>query len=103
MGGGGETVKLRFGYGDKRVFEVSVEKDYLFENNGLLCLATNDPARKQINGWKTVNSWRFSKARLQKLLKGGFVILDDTPREKCGHMTFYRFTEKANEFSGELR
>jgi hypothetical protein len=97
-------MKLGFGRGLARVFDVNIKTDYFLDNGAIIQIMTKDSAKSDFSDWTWRYSWVFSKTRFQKLLKGCFIEkIDNAASKKNSMMAYYRFTEKANDFIGEFR
>jgi hypothetical protein len=102
---GGDFMKLKFGLrGLTRVFVVNAKTDFFIDNGAYILLISEDPKKRQYVCRSFVNNWIFSKARLQKLLKDGFIErVEKSKFKKRANLVYYHFTEKINKFQGEFR
>jgi hypothetical protein len=92
-------MKLKFGRGNNRLFEVNAKTDYVFTNNACAFLASKDGEKTQFRNWDYIHDWTLSKRLFQKLLKGGFIEKTRVERE---YLTYFHFTEKALVYPGEF-
>jgi len=101
-------MKLQYGLGKNRVFEVDKKADYLFDNGACIMLCTNDATRK--GQWKSddrfrkTTCWTIPPKRFERLLKQGFIKefkrtgQDTFEREGKGRVIYYSFTDKIHMF-----
>jgi len=94
-------MKLKYGSESSRVFEVDINSDYFLDNGACIQLVSTDHEKHKFVDWSHITHFVFSKARFQKLLKGGFIRKAEGISEHG--LTYYRFTKLINDYSGEFR
>ena len=100
-------MKLKFGRGARRLFEVSRETDYFLDNGACIQLITTDNEKKKIQKWNVIKNFIFPKTRFQRLLEGGYIQLRkrELYSKICGcgdDLLYYTFTNKIKEFKEEF-
>jgi hypothetical protein len=92
-------LKLKFGRGARRLFDVNIATDYFLDNGACIQLVTNDHSKTKLVNWASINYFIFPKARFNKLLKNGYI---HKIKEVDGWLIYYNFTKKIYEYSGEF-
>jgi len=86
-------MKLSFGRGKNREFNVNPKTDYLMDNGSCIQLVTKDLEKGKWKDWSREMSFVIPKNRFDRLLKSGFVELANKS-EKYDSVKYYCFTEK---------
>jgi hypothetical protein len=116
LGNGDKGVKLKFGRGAQRLFEVNKNTDFFLDNGACIQLITKDRKKEKFERWEHITSFRFPKGRFKRLLKDEFIKIsnieyyDEIIAKRCpgwkidekNSLYYYIFTDKINEFKEEF-
>jgi hypothetical protein len=92
-------MRMRFYRGPHGVKDVDRQTEYLLDNGFSIRIGTRNLSKAQFMGIHTASAWPFPKQKFKKLLSKGFI----EKQKESGKTVYYRFTEKADGFTGEFK